>query len=72
MLIKGRLASARAYLEIHHVMTIQEYADAQHLSYTAAQRELKAAAQDPASGIAAVGSGSHRIYKLRVESEEES
>lgn len=64
MLIKGRLAGARHYLSIHHVMRIREYATAMGLSYSAAQRELKAVAQDPASGIVSMGNGNQRVYVL--------
>lgn len=71
MLIKGRLAGARHYLSIHHVMRIQEYADAMGLSYSAAQRELKAAANDPNSGIEAYGRGNQRVYILARPKPEE-
>ena len=72
MLIKGRLAGARHYLSIHHVMRIQEYADAMGMSYSAAQRELKAAANDPNSGIEAYGRGNQRVYILARPKPEES
>ena len=64
MLIKGRLASAREYLKNHHVMRVADYAELVKLSYSAAQRELKAAAQEPSSGIKASGSGNQRVYVL--------
>lgn len=64
MLLKGRLAAARHYLSIHHVLRIKEYAENMKMSYSAAQRELKAAAKDPASGIVAKGSGNQRVYVL--------
>ena len=64
MLIKGRLASAREYLKNHHVMRVADYAELVKLSYSAAQRELKAAAQESSSGIKASGSGNQRVYVL--------
>ena len=37
------------------------------ISYSTAQRELKAAWQEPKNGITILGSGSHRVYILRKE-----
>lgn len=69
MLIKGRLASAREYLRIHHIMRIRDYAELVGLSYVTAQRELKVAALDDSSGICAKGKGNQRYYILASTAE---
>ena len=64
MLIKGRMATARQFLESHPFMRITDYAERVGLSYTAAQRELKEASHDSDYGIRAVGRGNQRVYVL--------
>lgn len=63
--VKNRMIVAREFLAEHPVMTIQDYADITGLSYSAAQRELKASWQNPDYGITIMGRGSHRVYILR-------
>lgn len=63
--VKNRMIVAREFLANHPFMTVRDYATITGLSYSAAQRELKASWEDPAYGIAAKGYGSHRVYILR-------
>lgn len=61
---RERFAAAREYLASHSLMRVADYAELTGLSRSAAQRELRLAAQLTHSGIIADGSGSHRIYVL--------
>ena len=63
--VGNRMMAAREFLEEHPVMTIQDYADITGLSYSSAQRELRASWQNPDYGITIMGRGSHRVYILR-------
>ncbi len=70
--LKNRMIVAREFLQDHPFMTVQDYADITGLSYSSAQRELKASWHDPQYGITIEGRGSHRVYVLRqAESQEE-
>lgn len=63
--VKNRMIVAREFLADHPFMTIRDYATITGLSYSAAQRELRASWDNPAYGITAKGEGSHRVYILR-------
>ena len=67
-----RFAAAREYLRTHNHMRIKDYAQLMQMSYSAAQRELKIAAELDHSGIISEGSGSHRIYVLNPKFIQES
>ena len=63
--VKNRMIVAREFLATHPYMTIQDYADLTGLSYSTAQRELRANWRNPDYGIDIAGMGSHRVYVLR-------
>ncbi len=63
--VKNRMIVAREFLRDNPFMTVSDYARITGLSYTTAQRELKASWENPAYGIKATGHGTHRVYVLR-------
>lgn len=65
--VKNRMYVAREFLQTHPFMTIQNYADLTGLSYSTAQRELRANWNNSDYGIDIEGLGSHRVYVLRKE-----
>lgn len=60
-----RLAMARQYLSEHPLMRTADYAALTGQSLTTATRELNRLSHDPASGIAAQGRRSAKVYVLR-------
>lgn len=63
--VKNRMIVAREFLATHPYMTIKDYAELTGLSYSTAQRELRANWNNPNYGIDIAGRGSHRVYVLR-------
>ena len=57
-----RLARLQDYLTDHPSITLSQYCTLNHVSRTAASLELKRITADPASGIEARGSGSHKVW----------
>ena len=57
-----RRARALAYLEEHVLMHLEDYVALTGMSRSQAQRELKALAADPDSGIGVAGRSTHRYY----------
>ena len=49
----------------HGLITLQEYANLNRLSYSTASRELSKLVLDPHSGIKAKGAGSHKVWVRR-------
>lgn len=62
--LSSRLEMAHRYIEEHGLMTISDYAALTGLRRHNAQRELKALAADPASGIVAKGRHTHIFYVM--------
>lgn len=63
-----RLALALDYLQTNPVLRVAGYAALTGLSRTVAGKELRLWSEDPASGLAAQGTGSHRVYVRRAGS----
>ena len=59
---KQRVARAAEWLETHAFFTLQEYANMNNLSRTAASLELKKWTQDEEAPFDYTGSGSHKIW----------
>ena len=57
-----RLAQLHSWLESHDSATVLDYRQLTKLNRSSATRELRAFAQDPASGITTKGLGSHTVY----------
>ena len=57
-----RAQRALTHIEKHGFITLQDYANLNHLSRSTASRELKKLASDPTSSIQANGAGSHKIW----------
>ena len=57
-----RAQRALAHIEKHGFITLQDYANLNHLSRSTASRELKKLASDPTSSIQANGASSHKIW----------
>ncbi len=64
-----RARRARKFLETHHILTLTEYTNINGISPAGASRDLKRICADPDSGITPVGAASHKVWKLREESE---
>lgn len=62
-----RLARALAFIGANGSLSVPAYAALTGLGRTTAGLELRRLAADPASGIAATGAGSHRLYVRRRE-----
>jgi len=60
-----RLALAQKYLEEHPYLRIADYVSLTGLSRTTASMELRDLSRDVASGIAASGRGSYKVYVKR-------
>lgn len=60
-----RLQSALLLIKKQGFITLSDYANANEMSRTAASRELKHFASDPASGIAERGAHSHKVWVSR-------
>jgi len=65
-----RIAMARQYLSEHPVMRTADYAALTGLSPATATRELLRLSRDSASGIAAQGRRSAKVYVLRQEADD--
>ena len=57
-----RLQRAWQHIDKHGFITLQEYANLNHLSYTTASRELSKLVADPQSGIKPKGAASHKVW----------
>ena len=57
-----RLQRALQHIDKHGLVTLQEYANLNRLSYTTASRELSKLVLDPNSGIKAKGAASHKVW----------
>ena len=60
-----RLALALRYLETHETLSVSGYCVLTGLLKDKAARELRGWAQDPESGIATRGQGTHKVYTRR-------
>ena len=60
--LEERLQRALQHIDKHGFITLQEYANLNHLSYTTASRELARLVADSNSGIKAKGSASHKVW----------
>lgn len=65
--LEERVQNAVAYLERHHTISVGVYAQRTGLNSSAATRELRALADDPASPIGARGAGSNKVHVLKSE-----
>jgi predicted histone-like DNA-binding protein len=63
--LKERLQRALSHIDKHGFITLQEYANLNHLNYSTASRELAKLVLDPHSGIKAKGAGSHKVWGRR-------
>ena len=63
--LKERLQRALSHIDKHGFITLQEYANLNHLNYSTASRELAKLVLDPNSGIKAKGAGSHKVWVRR-------
>ena len=57
-----RLQRALTHIDQHGFITLQEYANLNRLSRSAASRELSKLVADPNSGIKTKGAGSHKVW----------
>ncbi|MBS7342500.1 MAG: DNA-binding protein [Parabacteroides sp.] len=62
-----RLALAKNYLEEHPFMQVADYCRLTGLCRTTASLELRRWREDPDSGIAIAGTGTHRVYIKKEE-----
>jgi len=62
--LKERLQRALTHIDKHGFITLQEYANLNHLNYSTASRELAKLVLDPNSGIKAKGAASHKVWVL--------
>ena len=62
--LKERLQRALNHIDKHGFITLQEYANLNHLNYSTASRELAKLVLDPNSGIKAKGAASHKVWVL--------
>lgn len=69
--VEERLAVAVDYLRRYHTMSVSQYAYRTGLERTAAQRELRRLLRREGSPLATMGFGSHILYILRPEAQEE-
>ena len=60
--LEQRMQRARQLISEHGYITLSDYAIANHISRSMASRDLKRIASDPASGIIAKGSHSHKVW----------
>ena len=60
-----RLQRALTHIDQHGFITLQEYANLNRLSRSAASRELIKLVADPNSGIKTKGAGSHKVWVRR-------
>ena len=60
--LKERLQRALSHIDKHGFITLQEYANLNHLNYSTASRELAKLVLDPNSGIKAKGAASHKVW----------
>lgn len=64
-----RARRARKFLEAHQILTLTDYTHINDISPAGASRDLKKICANPDSGITPVGAASHKVWKLREESE---
>ena len=57
-----RLQRALNHIDKHGFITLQEYANLNHINYSSASRELAKLVLDPNSGIKAKGAASHKVW----------
>jgi len=62
--LKERLQRALSHIDKHGFITLQEYANLNHINYSTASRELAKLVLDPNSGIKAKGAASHKVWVL--------
>jgi hypothetical protein len=60
--LEERLQRALNHIDKHGFITLQEYANLNHLNYSTASRELAKLVLDPNSGIKAKGAASHKVW----------
>ena len=60
--LKERLQRALSHIDKRGFITLQEYANLNHLNYSTASRELAKLVLDPNSGIKAKGAASHKVW----------
>ena len=60
--LEERLQRALSHIDQHGFITLQEYANLNHLSYSTASRELAKLVADPQSGIKPKGAASHKVW----------
>ncbi len=60
--LKERLQRALSHIDKHGFITLQEYANLNHINYSTASRELAKLVLDPNSGIKAKGAASHKVW----------
>ena len=60
--LEERLQRALNHIDKHGFITLQEYANLNHLGYSSASRELSKLVADSNSGIKAKGAASHKVW----------
>ncbi len=60
--LEERLQRALSHIDKHGFITLQEYANLNHINYSSASRELAKLVLDPNSGIKAKGAASHKVW----------
>jgi predicted histone-like DNA-binding protein len=60
--LEERLQRALHHIDKHGFISLQEYANLNHLGYSSASRELSKLVADPQSGIKAKGAASHKVW----------
>ena len=60
--LEERLQRALHHIDKHGFISLQEYANLNHLGYSSASRELSKLVLDPQSGIKAKGAASHKVW----------
>ena len=60
--IEERIQRALRHIDKHGFITLQEYANLNHLNYSTASRELSKLVADPQTGIKAKGSAPHKVW----------
>ena len=60
--LEERLQRALRHIDKHGFISLQEYANLNHLGYSSASRELSKLVADPQSGIKAKGAASHKVW----------
>lgn len=69
--LEERVQDAMEYLSHNHSISVSTYSQRTGLKKSTATCELRALAKDPASPIGSIGLGSHKVYVLKSEMQED-